>query len=396
MGSDPDEGWPSCWGQARDFPYEVQDASALRAGERIEFGKLGQGFAELAQEETDFQSGACGGAAQEPVVPDAGKAFGEDMEQPAANELVGMQAHDGGAAGVAGRPAQEDIARGIVSEEAFWMEGAALNVSGEVAQGGVSPPGMLELDVPSGAWSEGAAGIGTEFGVKERVLLFERLMETAAEPVGEGTKVHEEGVFGRMDKVFAFGVQGDGRDDEMHMRMLLHLAAPGVKDAGKSGATAFCFGGDDVAEGSGAFPEHEVVEHFGMGPGEGAQLGGEGEGHHEVGHGQEAGFLFGAPDLLIEGAALRAVAVVATVVGEVFLLAVFTAVKPPPHGGGAARQCAAQRPVMGRGQTRGKGTGVARPMLAQHFCERQDHRLAGVVFLRRWREWPGRLWPFAR
>ena len=70
------------------------------------------------------------------------------MQQPAPDELVGMQGHDGGLAGGAGGPAQEDVSVGIITDEAFGGEGAALDVAGEVAQGGASAAGMLELDVP--------------------------------------------------------------------------------------------------------------------------------------------------------------------------------------------------------------------------------------------------------
>lgn len=79
---------------------------------------------------------------------DAGEAFGQNMQQPAPDEFVGMQGHDGGLAGGSGGPAQEDVALGIVADEALGGEGAALDVTGEVAQGGASAAGMLELDVP--------------------------------------------------------------------------------------------------------------------------------------------------------------------------------------------------------------------------------------------------------
>lgn len=41
---------------------------------------------------------------------DAGEAFGQNMQQPAPDEFVGMQGHDGGLAGGSGGPAQEDVA----------------------------------------------------------------------------------------------------------------------------------------------------------------------------------------------------------------------------------------------------------------------------------------------
>ena len=61
---------------------------------------------------------------------------------------MGMQGHDGGLAGGAGGPAQEDVALGVVADEALGGEGAALDVAGEVAQGGAPAADVLELDVP--------------------------------------------------------------------------------------------------------------------------------------------------------------------------------------------------------------------------------------------------------
>ena len=108
---------------------------------------------------------------------------------------------------------------------------------------------------------------------------------------------------------------------------------------------------------------------------EGAQFRGEGEGDHEVGHGQEPRFLFGGPDLLVERAALRAAAVVAAVVGVVFLLAAATLVEPPAQLGRAAREDAPHGPVMVGGELVPVGTGVVGPMLAEQICEMQGHEV---------------------
>ena len=43
---------------------------------------------------------------------------------------------------------QEDVALFVIADEAFGGEGAALDVAGEVAQGGAAAAGVLELDVP--------------------------------------------------------------------------------------------------------------------------------------------------------------------------------------------------------------------------------------------------------
>ena len=70
------------------------------------------------------------------------------MKEPAADELMWMKCDDGGLAGLAGGPFEEDVAVGVVSDEAFGAEGAALDVAGKVADGGASAAGMLELYVP--------------------------------------------------------------------------------------------------------------------------------------------------------------------------------------------------------------------------------------------------------
>jgi len=81
-------------------------------------------------------------------VADAGKAFGQDVEQPATDELVWMERHDIGLAGVAGGPAQQDVALFVVTDESFGGKGAALDIAGEVAQGGAAAADVLEFDVP--------------------------------------------------------------------------------------------------------------------------------------------------------------------------------------------------------------------------------------------------------
>ena len=82
------------------------------------------------------------------------------------------KAQDGGVAGGAGRPAQQDVALRIVTEQALRRECAAVDVTGEVTQGGAPPAHGLELDVPSGGGGQGAARIGRECGVKAGVLVF--------------------------------------------------------------------------------------------------------------------------------------------------------------------------------------------------------------------------------
>ena len=79
---------------------------------------------------------------------DAREAFGQDMEEPAPDELMGSEGEDAGFAGVAAGPVEQDVAVLVVADEALGRDGAALDVAGEVTQGGVAASDMLELDVP--------------------------------------------------------------------------------------------------------------------------------------------------------------------------------------------------------------------------------------------------------
>ena len=103
-----------------------------------------------------------------------------------------------------------------------------------------------------------------------------------------------------------------------------------------------------MVKGAGALAQEQIVEFFGVGFAKGPEFVGDGEGEQEVVEaGQEACFLFGTPAPLVEPAALRAIAVVATAVGEVLGLAGLAAVEMPTQGGGAAVQHGAHRPVVG-------------------------------------------------
>ena len=68
--------------------------------------------------------------------------------------------------------------------------------------------------------------------------------------------------------------------------MVLELATPSVQDAGEAGDSAPGLGGDDVTQGVGALLEEGVVKFLGTGEAGLAQLGGQGEGDHEVRGGQ--------------------------------------------------------------------------------------------------------------
>jgi len=104
-----------------------------------------------------------------------------------------------------------------------------------------------------------------------------------------------------------------------------------------------------------------------------AQFLGEGESDHEVGHGQEPGFLFGGPDLLVERAAPGAGAVVAAVIGVVFGFTAVALIETSAEGGRAAREDAPHGPVMVGVELVPVGMGVGFPMRAEQVCEIEGH-----------------------
>jgi hypothetical protein len=89
--------------------------------------------------------------------------------------------------------------------------------------------------------------------------------------------------------------------------------------------------------------------------------------------------LFGSPDLLVEGSALGAGAVVATMVGVVLFLAAVALIEPPAEGGRAAREDAPHGPVVVVGELVAVGTGVVFPMLAKEVCEVEGHGANGTL-----------------
>jgi hypothetical protein len=155
--------------------------------------------------------------------------------------------------------------------------------------------------------------------------------------------------------------------------VVLNLTTPGVEDAGEAEFGSVVLGGADVLEGGGALAEEEWVEDFGMDEAEWPEFFGECESDHEVGHGEEPGFLFGGPNLLVKCTALGAGAVVATMVGVVRFLAAVALVESPAEGGRAAREDTPHGPVVVVGELVAVGTGVAFPMLAKEVCECEGH-----------------------
>ena len=118
-------------------------------------GKVGLGLRVDSEVEADGLSGAAGGGTHEAVVAHARKAFGQYVEEPAAYEFVGAEGEDGGLACLAAGPVEADVAVFVVADDSSRADGAAFDVAGKVAQGGVAAANVLELDVPGFIGQEG-------------------------------------------------------------------------------------------------------------------------------------------------------------------------------------------------------------------------------------------------
>ena len=193
-------------------------------------------------------------------MPDSGKSFGQHVEQPPTDEFVRMQGHHGGPVGGGAGPAQADVAMPVVAEQSLGTEGAALDVAGEVAQGGLAAADGLELNVPGFRRAQNVALAGGELLVDLGVMVPQRAVETAAESLGKWLVVDEKSVFLRVDELAGIGPEGNGGDDDVDVGVVLDLASPSMKDASESAPGSLVFGGNDITQGSCAFAQDEVVD----------------------------------------------------------------------------------------------------------------------------------------
>ena len=234
----------------------------------------------------------------------------------------------------------------IVAKESLGSKGAALQVTGEIADGRDATPDMLELHVPGLVGTKGPQRFFGQRGVQLGMVGLKSSLDSTAEPSRERLVVNQKIVFGGVVELIGFLIESDGGDDAVHVGMVLHLPSPGMQHADAATAVTPGFGGNDVGQGRSAFTQQEVVEFFGVAKAGDAEFCRDGEGDQKVRDGQQLGFLSGAPELLIGGSALRAAAMIATVVGEVGLLTVATAVESSSQFGSTAREGASHRSVM--------------------------------------------------
>lgn len=205
------------------------------------------------------------------------------------------------------------------------------------------------------------------------MLVLQGTLHAAAKALGDRAEVDEEGIFGRMNQTAAHWIPGNAGNDEVDVRVMLDLAAPGMEHTCDAGTATAGLGGGDVLKRGSAFTQDELIEDFGIGAAERPELFGQGEGCHEVGNRQKPGLLFGGPNLLIERTTLRATAMVAAMIGIMFGSTPLTLIETTTKLGRTAREDAPHGPVMVGVEVLPVGTGIIQPVLAEQVCEMQGH-----------------------
>lgn len=351
----------------------MKDASALPAGKR---GCLLCGCVRLRprpEENPNRSSRLFGRTTQKTVVPQAGKPLWQHMKEPASNELVRCQSHDRVLARSATGPEQANPPLPIAAKEALGRKGTAMNIAGEVAQGGNAFADVLELHIPLLLCPENPELCRGERRIDLRMQILEGCPKAAPEPRRKRRVMHKKGSLVRVNKRGRLPIKSQRRNDAVDVGMVLHLASPGVEDRSESAGSCLVLGGDDIGERSGAFAKNEIVELFRKGEAKRPQFGRHRKSHHEVGHREEASLLLGGPELLIESSALRAVTMIATVIGEVMMLTIPALVEPPAEFGSSARENTLHCLVMSSAKRGAMLAVIARPMLRQNIGERERH-----------------------
>ena len=318
---------------------------ATGAAQGRENDGFGFGLCAEAEEVADAPQGFVGGGAEEAVVAHADEAFGQDVEEPAADELDGLKRDGFPEAAAAVFAAQEDASVAVAALEALFAEGGFADVGGGVAQGGLAPADGPDVEPPL-AGPDRRIDAAVEFGV----FVGEGGLEAVAEAVGQRLPGDEEAaVFGTGERASA-GSQADGGDDQVKVRMVEHLPRPSVEDGEKAGIGAeVARVAAEVAQGAGGGFEEQAEGRPRFVEKDPAQLFGHGRGDHVIGHRQQAGLLFGRPPALVEGTAPRAGAVVATVPDMMDGAAVGAEVGRAAHARGAAGEDRLHRPAVSGG-----------------------------------------------
>lgn len=283
----------------------------------------GQGLARRGPFEGEVGPGV------EAVMADADEAFGEDVEEEAAKEFVGVEGEGSFAGesvavangeGDGGRSERDEAvvgdadAMGVVAEVAKELGGA---VEGAF---GIDDPGFLVEGVSKRGPGVRVLQVGE--GTRElKCAAFIRLDKALDKEMFKAFAEHlhgQEEVRAGVDPATAIGGKAAGRDDAVDVGVMGEVLRPGMEDGGEANVGAeMTRVGRDIEEGLGRSMEQEIVEALGIPKEERAEGIGKGEDDVEMGHGEDAGQ--GALDPLSPFTALAfgAVAIAAGIVGDI-------------------------------------------------------------------------------
>ena len=312
-----------------------------------------------------------GGGAEPAVGADALKSFGQDVLEKAVEELLGAQAQGAGAALLAVAVGEGDVVA-VVGDNAFGAERGAINIGGQVFEGGFSAADGLDIGDPilgpNPFWD-----LGEECGLVPGQGLFEAVAKTRGQ---DGLRQEIVLAFGT-DPAQVIGGESAGGDDAVDMGMETQVAGPGLKDGEQAEfGSEILMGAADVLQRAGAVAQQEGVADFLMRADEGAQLCGDSEGDQIIRHWEESAPLALEPLGGIGMATLGTGAMIAGVISKVLAAAIALEELASEGGGPAGKNGRDGAPVRGQ-EARAKLPFVRRPVAAQDFGQCDQRRIRG-------------------
>lgn len=247
----------------------------------------------------------------------------------------------------------------VIGQDAFGAKGGAINIGGEVFEGGFAAAHGLNIGHPIHRPNT-FGDLAEEFGM----ILLQGLFEASAKTESQNSLGQKMvGVF-RTDPTQTIGGKTTGGDDTVDVRMETEVAGPGLKhrEQAQFCAQIFMFA-TDIQKSRGTMADQEWVESLLVGTDQGAQLCGDGESDQVVWDRQKAAALAGEPFGGIGMSALGAGAMVAGVISKV-LPSALAPIELTSEGGSAAAENGSDgAPVRGQ-QARTKLPFIRRPVAA--------------------------------
>ena len=302
----------------------------------------------VQQPPTKLQIGAPPGPGQEAEVADAVEVRRQDMQQEAAHELVGGQAHGLPAMLLAiVLPTEPDHAV-VDRHEAVVGEGDAMGVATEVVEcAGGAVEGTLGVDHPGAApqglqvaGKGGGLGQRSEFAAEAETALaevaFEAGEEEGAKAAGQDAHRQEE-AGAAADPALAVGGQAAAGHDAVQVGVEAEVRAPRMQDAQAADAGPEVAGvGGDLTQAAGGGPEQQGVEAAAVLQGELGEGGRQGEHDMKILAVEQFGAALQEPAVACQSLALGTVAVAAGAIAETAVAASVTLFDQTAEGGGAA------------------------------------------------------------